>query len=205
MSRPVKTRKEKAQVGTISAHNDETVGELVADAMEKVGADGVNRGIENDRDVVEGIQFDRGFLSPYFVTDAERMKAVLEDAYILLSDRKQRPEIKDHFKNAALETLRAHSFADDELSRGYHGQGVFSLRNSRVQAVIADAVRWRMAQGKARSVTAKPLPPVQRPGVAQSRYDHASGEIASLTQRLGRTGNVKDAAKLLAAQRRAGR
>jgi chaperonin GroEL len=93
MSRPVKTRKEKAQVGTISAHNDETVGELVADAMEKVGGDGVitveeSKTTETILDLVEGMQFDRGFVSPYFVTDAERVEAVLEDPYILLSDKK---------------------------------------------------------------------------------------------------------------------
>ena len=93
MSRPVKTRKEKAQVGTISAHNDEAVGELVADAMEKVGGDGVitveeSKTTETTLELVEGMQFDRGFLSPYFVTDSERMEAVLEDPYILLSDRK---------------------------------------------------------------------------------------------------------------------
>ena len=91
MSRPVKTRKEKAQVGTISAHNDEAVGELVA--MEKVGGDGVitveeSKTTETTLELVEGMQFDRGFLSPYFVTDSERMEAVLEDPYILLSDRK---------------------------------------------------------------------------------------------------------------------
>jgi chaperonin GroEL len=93
MSRPVRTRKEKAQVGTISAHNDEAVGELVADAMEKVGGDGVitveeSKTTETTLDLVEGMQFDRGFLSPYFVTDAERMEAVLEDPYILMSDKK---------------------------------------------------------------------------------------------------------------------
>jgi chaperonin GroEL len=93
MSRPVKTRKEKAQVGTISAHNDEAVGELVADAMEKVGGDGVitveeSKTTETTLELVEGMQFDRGFLSPYFVTDSERMEAVLEDPYILLSDKK---------------------------------------------------------------------------------------------------------------------
>ena len=93
MARPVQTRKEKAQVATISAHNDPAVGELVADAIEKVGSEGVisaeeSKTTETVLEVVEGMQFDRGFLSPYFITDAERMEAVLEDPLILLSDRK---------------------------------------------------------------------------------------------------------------------
>ena len=93
MSRPVKTKAEKAQVATISAHNDPTVGALVADAIEKVGGDGVisveeSKTTETTLDVVEGMRFDRGFISRYFVTDAERMEAVLEDPFVLLCDHK---------------------------------------------------------------------------------------------------------------------
>ena len=93
LSRPVGTRKEKAQVATISAHNDPTIGEYVADAMEKVGSDGVItveelKTTETVLDVVEGMQFDRGFLSPYFITDPDKMEAALDEPYVLLSNRK---------------------------------------------------------------------------------------------------------------------
>jgi chaperonin GroEL len=93
MSRPVKTKAEKAQVATLSAHNDPAIGDLVADAIEKVGGEGVisveeSKTTETTLDVVEGLKFDRGFISPYFVTDAERMEAVLEDPFVLLCDHK---------------------------------------------------------------------------------------------------------------------
>jgi chaperonin GroEL len=93
LSRPVQSRKEKAQVATISAHNDSTIGEMVADAVEKVGAEGAitveeAKGTETVLEVVGGLQFDRGFLSPYFISDPAKMEAVLEDPMLLLYEKK---------------------------------------------------------------------------------------------------------------------
>jgi chaperonin GroEL len=93
MSLPTKGKKEIAQVGAISANNDKEIGDLIAEAMEKVGKDGVitveeAKGLETTLETVEGMQFDRGYLSPYFVTDPEKMEAALEDALILIHDKK---------------------------------------------------------------------------------------------------------------------
>ena len=93
ISRPVAARKEKAQVAAIAAHNDAVIGELVADAMEKVGAEGVitveeSKTTETALDIVEGMQFDRGYISPYFITNAEKMLAELEDPFILIAEKK---------------------------------------------------------------------------------------------------------------------
>jgi chaperonin GroEL len=93
MSKPTKDQREIAQVGTISANNDETIGNIIAEAMNKVGKEGVitveeAKSMETTLDVVEGMQFDRGYLSPYFVTDPEKMVASLEDPYLLINEKK---------------------------------------------------------------------------------------------------------------------
>src|ERR1700756_3260559 len=93
ISKPIKDHKEIAQVGTISANNDKTIGDIIAQAMEKVGKEGVitveeAKAMETSLETVEGMQFDRGYLSPYFVSDPERMEASIENAMILIHDKK---------------------------------------------------------------------------------------------------------------------
>ena len=93
MAKPVNSKEMRAQVATISAGNDRAVGDLIADCMEAVGTEGVitveeSKGFGTDKKIVEGMQFDKGYISPYFITDAERMEATLEDAYVLCVNKK---------------------------------------------------------------------------------------------------------------------
>merc|ERR1712146_787515 len=93
ISKPTESHTDVAQVGTISANGDSTIGDIIAEAMEKVGQDGVitveeAKGLETTLETVDGMQFDRGYLSPYFVTDAERMVAEIDDPLILINEKK---------------------------------------------------------------------------------------------------------------------
>jgi chaperonin GroEL len=114
ISKPTRDRGEIAQVGTISANNDKTIGDILAESMDKVGKEGVitveeAKGLETTLDLVEGMRFDRGYLSPYFVTDPERMECVYEDAYILIHEGsfagagkrcQNRPAFSDHCRRS---------------------------------------------------------------------------------------------------------
>jgi chaperonin GroEL len=139
-SRPVQSEREKQQVATVSAHNDPAVGELAAQAIEKVGPEGAvtveeAKGTETTMDVVEGLQFDRGYLSPYFVTDAEKMEAVLEDALVLLYEGKI-SNVKDFVP--VLEQVAKRGAPLLVVAEDVEGEALATLVVNRLRGVIAN-------------------------------------------------------------------
>jgi chaperonin GroEL len=139
LSRPVVSLREKAQVATISAHNDASIGQMVADAIERVGAEGAvtveeAKGTETVLEVVEGLQFDRGYLSAYFVTEPEKMRAVLEDAYVLLCERKV-SSIKDLLP--LLEQVAKNNAPLLIVAEDVDGEALATLVVNRLRGVIA--------------------------------------------------------------------
>jgi hypothetical protein len=116
------------------------------------------------------------------------------------------PDMADAKKAAALQTaclavLKELGFQETELAQSWHGQKDLSLRDHRVQLLVRDATLWRDAQAKAKAASTKPVPPVQRPGVSQPKGAALDAQIQHLTQKLEKTGNLKDAAALLRARR----
>jgi chaperonin GroEL len=139
-SRPVQSQREKQQVATIAAHNDPVIGELVAQAIEKVGAEGAvtveeAKGTETMMDVVEGLQFDRGYLSPYFVTDAEKMEAILEDAFVLLYEGKI-SNVKDFLP--LLEQIAKRGAPLLVVAEDIEGEALATLVVNRLRGVLAN-------------------------------------------------------------------
>jgi chaperonin GroEL len=140
-SRPVQSAREKQQVATISAHNDPAIGELVASAIEKVGAEGAvtveeAKGTEIALDVVEGLQFDRGYLSPYFVTDPEKMEAVLEDALVLVYEGKI-SNVKDLLP--LLEQIAKRGVPLLVIAEEVEGEALATLVVNRLRGTLANA------------------------------------------------------------------
>jgi chaperonin GroEL len=138
-ARPVESVREKQQVATVSAHNDAAIGELVATAIEKVGAEGAvtveeAKGTETTMEVVEGLQFDRGFLSPYFVTDPEKMEAVLEDAAVLIYEGKI-ANVKDLLP--LLEQVAKRGTALLVIAEDVEGEALATLVVNRLRGVFA--------------------------------------------------------------------
>jgi chaperonin GroEL len=139
-SRPVQSQREKQQVATVSAHNDPVIGELVASAIEKVGAEGVvtveeAKGTETTMEVVEGLQFDRGYLSPYFVTDPEKMEAVLEEPMILVYEGKI-GNVKDFLP--VLEQVAKRGVPLLVIAEDVEGEALATLVVNRLRGVLAN-------------------------------------------------------------------
>ena len=145
-SRPVQSEREKQQVATISAHNEPAIGELVAHAIEKVGAEGAvtveeAKGTETTMEVVEGLQFDRGYLSPYFVTDPEKMEVVLEDALILHLRRQDQQ--RQGFPAAARTDCEERVARCWSIAEDVDGEALATLVVNRLRGVFADRRRSR--------------------------------------------------------------
>ena len=139
-SRPVQSAREKEQVATVSAHNEPLIGEMVARAIEKVGAEGAvtveeAKGTETMMDIVEGLQFDRGYLSPYFVTDPEKMEAVLEDALILICEGKI-GNLKDLLP--VLEQIAKRGLPLLVIAEDVEGEALATLVVNRLRGVLAN-------------------------------------------------------------------
>jgi chaperonin GroEL len=159
MSRPVSSKRERAQVATISAHNDSELGDLVADAMEKVGSEGVvsveeAKGTEISVEVVEGMQFDRGYLSPYFVTNAEKMQSVLEEPLILLygkkiSNVKDLVPLLEHVVKAGKPFLI--------IAEDLEGEALATLVVNKLRGVLACAAAKAPGYGDRRKATMEDL------------------------------------------------
>lgn len=132
---------------------------------------------------------------------ARREDELMHEHVPELADPDKAPKLRE----SAVRVLRDRGFTDQELGALYNGQTGLSLRDHRIQLLVLDAVRWRDAQAKAKQAQAKPVPPVQRPGVAQGGGTAADAEIRSLRQKLERSGSIRDAAALRAAQLRAAR
>lgn len=132
---------------------------------------------------------------------AQREDELMSEHVPELADPEKAPKLRE----SAVGVLRDRGFSDGELGALYNGQAGLSLRDHRIQLLILDAVRWREAQARARQAQARPVPPVQRPGVAQGRAGAADAEIQTLRQKLERSGSIRDAAALRAAQLKAAR
>ena len=157
ISKNVSGRKEIAQVATVSANWDTTIGEIIADAMDKVGKDGTitveeAKGIETTLEVVEGMQFDKGYLSPYFVTNAENMEAVLDNAYILIHEKKiaSLKDVLPLLEKVVKASRPLLVIAEDVEGEALATLVVNKLRGTLQVAAVKAPRLWRPAQSDAR-------------------------------------------------------
>jgi chaperonin GroEL len=158
-SHPVTSRKEKAQIATISAHNDSALGELVAEAMERIGPEGVvsveeAKGTETTLEVVEGMQFDRGFLSPYFITDLERSETIIEESLILLYEKKI-SQVKDLLP--LLEEVAKQRRSLFIIAEDIEGEALATLVVNKIRGVLACAAVKAPGYGDHRKATLQDL------------------------------------------------